>query len=97
MEKQVEEIAYSVRYKEIPTGLLGQCIQFPSLIIKAKNFKELQVEMEDAVKMFLSVHPEKISLVSKRQIGQSNNVLSRQAPKQPWQERRLESAITVRR
>src|SRR3712207_2936408 len=59
------KISYNMRYKRISTGdLLGQCLQFPGIILSAKDFETLEKEMVDSIETYLSMHPERLYLVS---------------------------------
>jgi hypothetical protein len=89
------KISFNMRYKRIPTGdLLGQCLQFPGIILSAKDFETLEKEMVDSIETYLSLHPEKLYLVS---IGGSQYTAP-QLPelKKAWKEEHMTNVITVR-
>ena len=89
------KISFNMRYKPIPTGdLLGQCLQFPGIILSAKDFETLEKEMVDSIETYLSLHTEKLYLVS---IGGSPYAAPQlPEPKKAWKEEHMTNVITVR-
>lgn len=89
------KISFGMRYRRISTGdLLGQCRQFPGIILTAKDFETLEKEMVDSIETYLSLHPEKLYLVN---IGGSQyTALQLPEPKKAWKEEHMTNVITVR-
>ncbi len=94
MDEDGVPISFNMRYKRIPTGdLLGQCLQFPGIILSAKDFETLEKEMVDSIETYLSLHPEKLFFVHK-----SNRNIKPQSlqSRKGWEEQRMTNIITVR-